>query len=82
MKLITGQKVKIVPIEECFKILQYRNFCTDDETRTRIANEIGGKTGYIDSIEEKYSNDYFFFKLDEPVDIYNSYSIPVQVVEI
>lgn len=81
MKIIrTGDKVKLFPANELFQILKMRNFCFDDETRQKVANEIGGKTGTVKSVEEKYQYDYFFFVPDVN-ESDDSYSIPYQAID-
>jgi len=77
MILNTGDKIELLPVEELFKVLQMRNFCFDDETRQKVADEIGGSQGIVQSIEQKYQFDYFFYLKDGDI---TNYSIPYQVV--
>jgi hypothetical protein len=74
-----GDRVKLLPTEQLMEVLQRKNFCFDDETRQRIANEIGGKEGVVSEIEEKYAFDYFYFTPDKSISIL-SYSIPYQSI--
>ena len=79
-RLEKGDKITIIPVEEFFKVLQMRNFCTNDETRRRVAEEIGGKEGIVESIEDKYAFDYFYF-LPNAKEHYKLYSIPWESVD-
>jgi len=73
-----GDKVKILPTPQLMKVLQMRNFCTDDVTRQKVADEIGGKEGIVQSIEQKWAFDYFYFL---PSGEERNYSIPYQAVD-
>ena len=73
-----GDKIKIIPTEQLFELLKIRNFCSDDETRKRVSDAIGGKEGIVKSIEQKWAFDYFYF-LPNGED--RSYSIPYQSVD-
>jgi len=73
-----GDKVKMLPTPQLMKVLQIRNFCFDDEMREKVANEIGGKEGIVQSIEDKYAFDYFFFL---PSGEERNYSIPYHAVD-
>ncbi len=80
--LKTGDRVKLIPPPELLNLLKQRNFCGTDEIRDRISREIGGKKGFVYSIEAKWSDDYFCFALDpiQPGVIGHHYSIPVEAV--
>ncbi len=71
----TGDKVTIISKDDLFNILKTRNFCLNDKYRELVSKEIGGTTGIVHSIEEKYSNDYFFYMYND-----ETYSIPVQSI--
>lgn len=73
-----GEKIKLLPPDQLMKVLQNRNFCSNDETRQRVANSIGGKWGIVESIEDKYAFDYFFFL---PIGEIINYSIPYGSVD-
>ena len=74
-----GDRVKILPTPEVMKVLQMRNFCIDDVTRQKVADEIGGKEGIVQSIEQKWAFDFFYFLPDGEEK--NNYSIPYQSVD-
>lgn len=78
MKLRRGQYVQLKTSDELLEIFNSRNFFSDDSTRKRIVKDIGGKTGIVEFIEDKYAYDYFFFKIPETGD---TYSIPYESVK-
>jgi hypothetical protein len=71
-----GDKVKLLPADQLLAVFRSRNFFTSDEARQRVAKEIGGREGEVDSIEIKYQFDYFFFKAGQL-----NYSIPYESVK-
>jgi hypothetical protein len=73
-----GDKVKIIPTPQLMELLQKRNFCSDDETRKRVSDEIGGKEGIVKTIEQKWAFDYFYFL---PNGSDKHYSIPYESVD-
>ncbi len=77
-ELYKGDKVTLLDSEALMKVLQKRKFSLNDSNRRRIADELGGREGFVDSIEEKYSHDYFFFRFEGGS--YN-YSIPYEAVD-
>ncbi len=76
-KLQTGDRVEILPIPELSTVLQNRRFCSDDETRQRVADKIGDTKGIVYSIEEKYAFDHFYYQPDGSEE---RFSIPYQSV--
>lgn len=77
VKLTKGDIVKMLPVEELFKILKQRNFCTNDETRKWVSEAIGGKKGIVESIEDRYAFDYFYFEISDGT----NYSVPYEAVD-
>lgn len=78
-KLQQGDNVKMLQTEDLMKVLQNRNFCTDDETRQKVADKIGGKEGVVKSIEDRYAFDYFYFL---PNGSERAYSVPYQSIDL
>jgi hypothetical protein len=72
-----GDRVKLLPAEQLMEVFQRRNFFADNEIRQRFANQIGGKEGVVEIIEEKYAFDYFYFRPDDTME---TYSIPYQSI--
>ena len=77
--LNTNDKVKLLPAKELFDVFQIRKFFSDVETRQKFADKLGDSTGIVESIEEKYQFDYFFYLKDGDI---SPYSIPSQSVYI
>ena len=75
--LQTGDKVKMLPEKELLELFERRNFFSK-EFRPDAARQLSGTTGTVDSIEQKYANDYFFYR---PEGAANTWSVPVQAVD-
>lgn len=75
-----GDKVTLMPAAPLLRIFIGRNFFRSDDDRIKFAGDLGGKTGTVTSIEEKYAFDYFYFLPDgnEP---HQTYSIPYESVD-
>lgn len=71
-------QIQLLPVLQLYQLLKLRNFCSDDETRQRVADAIGSSRGTVDSIEDKYAFDYFYFKPEGKTE---TYSIPYQAVD-
>ncbi len=80
VRLEKNDRVKMLPAPELFDILKSRNFCYDDATRQKIADEIGGKNGVVQKIEDKYAFDYFYF-LPDGNESHQNYSMPYESVK-
>lgn len=80
--LNNNDRVMLFPPQECFNIICQRKFCSNDETRIIVANAIGGKTGTVTKVEDKWRFDYFYFTPDqEGVIPSKEYSIPYECVK-
>lgn len=75
-----GDKVTMHSAEVLLRIFQTRNFFLTEEDRLKFAEDLGGKTGTVSSIEEKWQFDYFYFLPDgnEP---HQTYSLPYESVD-
>ena len=72
-----GDKVKLLPTPQLAELFERRRFFSD-LFRQEAAEKLGGKEGIVNSIEDKYAFDYFFFL---PNGETNTWSIPYQAVD-
>lgn len=72
-----GMPVKILPQKELMLVLDGRNFFTE-KFRKDAAKKLGGTTGKVDDIDERYARDYFFYA---PEWGGPTWSIPVEAVD-
>lgn len=79
-RLEKGDKVTMYPAAVLLRIFQARNFFLTDDDRIKFAGDLGGVTGTVTSIEEKYASDYFFF-LPDGNESHNTYSMPYESVD-
>lgn len=77
-RLKKGDHITLISKEDLLKVLEKRNFCGEDKWRKIISESIGGTSGIVDSIEDKWAFDYFYFRPDGKED---TYSIPYQAVD-
>ncbi len=77
-RLQRGDKVKLMPEKELFELFERRNFFSKD-FRQAAAEKLASTTGVVDSIEEKYAHDYFFYLPDGES---STWPIPVQAVNV
>lgn len=75
-KFKKGDLVTLKPADQLLDIFNKRNFFTKIH-RAGIAVELGGKTGTVHNIEEKYQFDYFYFKHKKETDVW---SIPYESI--
>lgn len=80
IELEKGDKVIMLPTDQLLDLFRWRNFFLSDENRIKIAADLGGKTGIVTSIEEKYRSDYFYF-LPDSNELHNTYCMPYESVD-
>lgn len=71
-----NDQVKLLSALELLMLFMLEQFFIDDDTRKEVANEIGGTTGIVESIEEKSQFDHFLFKAKNGL----SYKIPTDSI--
>lgn len=71
-----GDRVKLLPADQLKGLFDARGFFSID-FREKAAEFLGGKEGIVESIEQKYAFDYFFFLPDGEK---QTWSIPYQAV--
>ena len=76
-RLEQGDRVKLLPTPQLAELFERKRFFSD-EFRQKAAEQLGGKEGTVNSIEDKYSFDYFFFLPNGETD---TWSIPYQAVD-
>jgi hypothetical protein len=72
-----GDRVKLLSTPQLKELFENRGFFSSD-FRQKAAETLGDKEGVVESIEEKYAFDYFFFLPDGQK---QSWSIPYQAVK-
>jgi hypothetical protein len=77
-KLNKGDAVKLLPELKLLELFVRRNFFSSLALREEFAALLGGKSGVVESIEDKYQFDYFYFM---PNGTSDRYSIPYQSVD-
>lgn len=76
-KLQKGDRVQLLPAEELLEIFNQRKFFGED-FREEAAGILGSAEGTVDSIEDKYRFDYFFFLPDGKT---ANWSVPYEAVD-
>ena len=80
IRIETGDPITLLPTPQLLEVLIKRKFFSSDGHRREVADEFGGKTGFVKSVEEKYAFDYFTF-LDGKRTNVSEPALPYEAIE-